>query len=63
MSAGPFQFRDSYLPALERRGAAMPAAAEAPNREGRRLRERGEISAAIAKHLKALRLKSDAILN
>ena len=38
----------------------MRSAAVALNREGRRLRERGEISAAIAKHQEALRLKSDA---
>jgi protein O-GlcNAc transferase len=56
MSASPFQFGNSYLPALEPRGAA----AEALNREGRLLRERGEISAAIAKHQEALRLKPDA---
>ena len=53
-------FRDSYFPVAEARGAMMPWAAEALNREGRRLRERGEISAAIAKHQEALRLKNDA---
>jgi hypothetical protein len=56
----PFQFRDSYFAAAEQRSVLIPATAEALNREGRRLRERGEISAAIAKHQAALRLKGDA---
>jgi len=57
MSAAPLHFRDSYLPALQRRGALIPATAEALNREGRRLRERGGDFGAIAKHQEALRLK------